>query len=431
MPSTRNFTPRRLGARSALILFVPILVILLGMTWYYYDFHIRQVDRTLTSHVGRTISLYLEGYERGDIDYMANAEGLQRVHEITVTKVAECARANYDHSEANAYNIRRNLGPFLEKPFLYQIEPGDGLVRICVTVDGRDDVRFDVLRKRMVVINSHIFIVWVVLSGLLMALIAYGFLRNQIRSVLRLSEAAKAFGRGREMPGYKPSGASEIRDAARAVIDMKSRLTAFAEQRTTMLAGVSHDLRTPLTRLKLELAMMPPGAEREAIDKDIKDMEAMLDEYLAFARGEDTEPPSAIEVDRVVADLSETIRDGRLALENISPVQVIGRRLAIKRAIGNLIQNALDHSENVRVSFSNGPRWLDILVDDDGPGIMKEQRAEALKPFSRLDPARSQNKAGAGLGLALAHDTASAHGGELRLETSPLGGLRARLRLPH
>lgn len=431
MPSTRAFTPRGLGNRSALILFVPILVILFGMTWYYYDYHIRQVDRNLTSHVARDMALFLEAHSADSAQTMTLKADLERLHEIHIDLTETCDLADYDPVDGNRFRIRENIGDVITAPYVYRTDASTGLIRFCVMTGERENVVFEVLRKRMIVINSHIFIVWVTLLGLLMAALAYGFLRNQVRSILRLAAAAKAFGRGRDVPNFKPAGAAEVREAARAVIDMKHRLTSFAEQRTTMLAGVSHDLRTPLTRLKLQFAMMDQTEDVKALRQDITDMEAMLDEYLAFARGEDAEPPTELRIDKIIANVAHALNNPGLTLEQLEPVSVTGRTIALKRAITNLVQNALDHAEHVSISINDGPRWVDILVDDDGPGIEPQAREEAVKPFSRLDEARTQNRAGAGLGLAIAHDAAHAHGGELRLETSPQGGLRARLRLPH
>lgn len=431
MPSTRAFTPRSLGNRSALILFAPILIILFGMTWYYYDYHIQQVDRNLTSHVARDMALFLEAHEARAEDTMELKADLERLHDIRIQLTPACDPSEYDPPDSNRFRIRDNIGGIIDAPYIYRNHPRAGLIRFCVMAQEDENVVFDILRKRMIVINSHIFIVWVILLGIIITIVAYGFLRNQVRSILRLTAAAKAFGRGREAPDFKPSGAAEVREAARAVIDMKRRLTAFAEQRTAMLAGVSHDLRTPLTRLKLQFAMMDQTEEIKALRQDISDMEAMLNEYLAFARGEDTEPPSDLQVETIVADVVHAMNDRRLMLQTLKPVRITGRAIALKRAITNLVQNALDHANSVSVSLSDGPRWVDILVDDDGPGIDENMRDEALKPFSRLDEARTQNHAGAGLGLAIAQDAAHAHGGQLRLEASPMGGLRARLRLPH
>ncbi|MEM9055193.1 MAG: ATP-binding protein, partial [Pseudomonadota bacterium] len=286
-----------------------------------------------------------------------------------------------------------------------------------------------VARKRALAANTHFTIVWVLLGALFMLALSFAFLRNQVRSILSLTEAAKAFGRGRDVPGFRPSGPTEIRDAARAVTDMRARLTAFADQRTEMLAGVSHDLRTPLTRLKLQLAMMEQSEEIEGARADLDDMAKMLDEYLAFASGVEGEQAEDLRLDHMVRTVVERI-DGADVIE--APAITVGvRPMAMSRTLSNLISNAVGYGDRCEVRLVKGPRMAEILIDDNGPGIPEDKREDAFKPFHRLDDARTQNIAGSGLGLTLARDFAKSHGGDIRLEDSPMGGLRVRLKLPY
>ena len=326
--------------------------------------------------------------------------------------------------------LTQELSVRIDKPFWFDISGFEGAVIIEVAL-GEDVMRFIAQRDRTFSTTGHIFIVWVIGATILLILLAVGFLRNQIRSILRLTEAAKAFGRGQDAPDYRPSGATEIREAARAVLDMKARLTSFAQQRTAMLAGVSHDLRTPLTRLKLQFAMLDESEDVRAARADLDDMEMMLDEYLAFASGEEGESAQPLQLDMLLKSMAH-IKNGDASLPDALPgITVSARPMAVKRAISNLINNALAYGQDVRVSLKDGPHYAEIIVDDDGPGIEAARREEAFRPFTRLEDARTQNQPGTGLGLALARDTARAHGGDVRLEDSPLGGLRARLRLPH
>ena len=246
---------------------------------------------------------------------------------------------------------------------------------------------------------------------------------------LRLTEAANAFGRGRDMPGFRPRGATAIWDAARAVTDMRARLMAFTDQRTAMLAGVSHDLRTPLTRLKLQLAMMEQTEEITGARTDLDDMSKMLDEYLAFASGEEGESAEDLRLDHITRTVAERI-DGAEVVE-ASQISVTVRPMALTRTLTNLMTNGVGYGTRCEVRLIKGPHMAEILLEDDGPGIPEDQREDAFRPFHRLDDARSQNVAGTGLGLTLARDFARAHGGDIRLEDSPMGGLRVRLRLPY
>jgi two-component system osmolarity sensor histidine kinase EnvZ len=285
-------------------------------------------------------------------------------------------------------------------------------------------------RKRVIIITAHIFIVWTVAFSVLLLLTSYLFLRNQVRSILQLSWAADAFGRGEDVPNFKPSGAIEVRKAARSLLRMRNRIRRYADQRTAMLAGVSHDLRTPLSRLKLELALAPNDYDTAPAKNDILEMERMLDGYLAFARGEEGEQP-------LQSDLASVTREAvaaaaaRSQLElTATPVPMRLRPLALKRAISNLANNAADYGKHVRVTVSATANEAAIVVEDDGPGIPQENFEDAFRPFSRLDASRNQNVSGVGLGLTIARDTARAHGGDVTLGESEMGGLRATIRLP-
>jgi two-component system osmolarity sensor histidine kinase EnvZ len=281
------------------------------------------------------------------------------------------------------------------------------------------------------VITAHIFIVWSVGFSALLLATSYAFLRNQVRSILQLSAAADAFGRGEDAPGFRPSGAREVRDAARALIRMRNRIRRYADQRTAMLAGVSHDLRTPLTRLRLELSMMPKDVDTGPAREDITEMEGMLDAYLAFARGEEGEQPEETDLLTLASAASEVAaRKASLTLHCPTPIRMRVRPLALKRALANLAGNAADYGRNVRITIRREADAALIIVEDDGPGISPAQYEEAFRPFNRLDPARNQNVSGVGLGLTIARDTARAHGGDVILGRSELGGLKASVRLP-
>jgi len=427
----RDITPRGLYARSLLLVVLPIVLILSVTTWYYYDSHIAEVNRKLGQSIARDVSVvqnYCERREESPLTWELIATRL----DLTFSCDAPHALPEEENFLENfSYRsiLREELSTRLGVPVVVGLSPNDSLIHIRFPAAGRT-AEVLIERKRAVTITSHFFIVWVIIFSLMMVALAVAFLNQQVRSILRLSEAARAFGRGRDVPDFRPSGATEVRDAARAVIDMKNRLTAFTEQRTAMLAGVSHDLRTPLTRLKLSLAMMDDTDELRAMKADLDDMAMMLDGYLAFARGEDGDEVAPFDLAVLVREVAAGF-DGNLSLTVPETVRVKGRRLAIKRALTNLVSNAVKYGNEVRIILADGPHAAEVHVDDDGPGIPKEQREEAFRPFARLDAARTQNAPGIGLGLTLARDTARAHGGDLRLSESTLGGLRASLRLPH
>jgi two-component system osmolarity sensor histidine kinase EnvZ len=292
-------------------------------------------------------------------------------------------------------------------------------------------------RSRVTVTSPDIFIVWMVGSALILMAVAVLFLRNQVRPIERLALASEAFGKGRAVPDFKPYGASEVRRAAQAFLTMRERIERHVQQRTEMLAAISHDMKTPLSRMKLQLAMMPESSDVQAMRGDIVEMEYMLDEYLDFARGEGGEAST-------VDDLSDLARDAAAAAAGAHGMEgadisvaapgailIHMRRKALRRCITNLITNALKFGRTeVRIAVTRDVHFAHLTIDDDGPGIPAERREEAFRAFHRLDEGRNLQMGGTGLGLAIARDIARAHGGDIALETSPLGGLRAVVRLP-
>ncbi|MEH6695322.1 MAG: ATP-binding protein [Hyphomonas sp.] len=430
MARLRDITPRGLYARSLLMVVAPVVLILALMTWYYYDSHLAEVNRKLAQAIARDAA-QIQSFCDARTDTLFTKDKLMRDLDMKFTcdyAAPPDGGPRLVHSFAYGKTLTEELALRLGVPVDVSVDPDTMLHFRFLSGDGTAEILIE--RKRALVVNSHFFIVWVIASSLLMLGLSVAFLNQQVRSILRLSEAARAFGRGRDAPGFRPSGATEVRDAARALLDMKSRLTAFADQRTAMLAGVSHDLRTPLTRLKLSLAMMDQSDELAAAQSDLDDMAMMLDEYLTFARGEEGDEPVALDLALLVREAAAGF-GAHVAVVGPASIAATGRPLALKRAINNLISNAVKYATDVRVTVLDGPHAAEVHVDDNGPGIARDRREEAFRPFSRLDEARTQNTSGTGLGLTLARDTARAHGGDLRLSDSVLGGLRASLRLPH
>jgi two-component system osmolarity sensor histidine kinase EnvZ len=274
---------------------------------------------------------------------------------------------------------------------------------------------------------------WMVGTSFVLLGIAVLFLRNQIRPILRLAQAAESFGKGREIE-FRPRGAREVRQAGHAFIEMRRRIERAMEQRTAMLNGVSHDLRTILTRFKLSLALMDEedNAEIEPLRKDVDEMSRMLEAYLAFARGDAGEASAPTDMGQLLEELkADSERAGHATEVAISgdPVATV-RPAAFKRCLANLVSNAVRHGDRIAISAVRDPRWLTITVDDDGPGVPEDQRDEVFKPFVRLDEARNVDEGGTGLGLAIARDIARSHGGDVILGDSPMGGLRATVRVP-
>jgi two-component system, OmpR family, osmolarity sensor histidine kinase EnvZ len=323
--------------------------------------------------------------------------------------------------------IRRQIG----RPYWLDTVGRSSIVEIRIQLDNAV-MRVFARRSAAYASNSEIFLLWMVGTSLVLLSVAILFLRNQIKPIQRLADAAESFGKGREVPNFRPRGATEVRRAAHAFIEMKSRVERAIEQRTTMLAGVSHDLRTVLTRFKLELALLKDSGEAEAMNKDVDEMSRMLEAYLAFARGDAGEQAASTDMNELLEQLkTDAERDGRnvtVAFRGAPVVTV--RPNAFKRCLANLVSNAARYGKSISITGQRDHRWLIVTVDDDGPGIPSGMREDVFKPFLRLDDARNQDEGGTGLGLAIARDIARSHGGDITLGESSLGGLRATVRVP-
>jgi len=319
----------------------------------------------------------------------------------------------------------------ISRPFWIDTVGKSTLVEIRIQLDNTV-MRVFARRGAAYASNSEIFLLWMVGTSAVLLSVAIVFLRNQIRPILRLADAAESFGKGREVPNFRPRGAREVRRAAQAFIEMKSRVERTIEQRTTMLAGVSHDLRTILTRFKLELALIGDSPEVEGMKKDVDEMGRMLEAYLAFARGDFGEQSEPTDMAAFVEELkTDAERQGhKTSAVFHGPPLVTVRPAAFKRCLANLVSNAARHAPSISITGHRDHRWLTVTVDDDGPGIAADMREEVFKPFLRLDDARNQDEGGTGLGLAIARDIARSHGGDITLGDSPLGGLRATVRVP-
>jgi two-component system osmolarity sensor histidine kinase EnvZ len=319
----------------------------------------------------------------------------------------------------------------IKRPFWIDTVGRSSLVEIRIRLDDAV-MRVFAPRSAAYASNSEIFLFWMVGTSLVLLTVAIIFLRNQIRPILRLADAAEAFGKGRDAPNFRPRGAREVRRAAVAFIEMKLRVERAIEQRTTMLAGVSHDLRTILTRFKLELAMLGDGPEIDALKKDVDEMQRMLEAYLAFARGDMGEQSAPTDMAAFLQELKDDAeRTGHKATVEFTGQPIVTvKSAAFKRCLANLVTNAARYAHAIAITGHRDHRWLTVTIDDDGPGIPQAQREEVFKPFLRLDDARNQDQGGTGLGLAIARDIARSHGGDVMLGDSPLGGLRATVRVP-
>jgi two-component system, OmpR family, osmolarity sensor histidine kinase EnvZ len=432
----KSVLPKGLYARALFIIIAPMVILQSVVAFVFMERHWNVVTRRLSAAVVQDIAALID--MRKGLPQDRNDTELRRIAQdrlglvvdfLPVTELPPLGPKPFFSllDQTLSEELRKQIG----RPFWIDTVGRSNLVEIRIELEDAV-MRTFARRSAAYASNSGIFLLWMVGTSLVLITVAILFLRNQIRPILRLTEAVESFGKGRDVPNLRARGAQEVRRAAVAFLEMKARVERAIEQRTAMLAGVSHDLRTVLTRFKLGLALLDDSAETEEMKKDVDEMSRMLEAYLAFARGdagEGSEPTDmATFLDELKADAE---RHGRRASVQFYgyPVATV-RPHAFKRCLANLVANAARFGSAITVTGHRDHRYMTITVDDDGPGIPPNRRDDVFKPFLRLDDARNQDEAGSGLGLTIARDIARSHGGEVMLGDSPMGGLRASVRIP-
>ena len=433
----KRYMPRGLYGRAALILMLPIITLQLVVSVVFIQRHFEDVTRQMTRALVLDLGLLQVEIDTSNslVEATARVARLAGPLRLGVALPATRPKSGFNRKfyDLSGRVVFETLQARL--PSLIAVDLVHDPRAVTLWLDtAQGAARIVVGRERVSASNPHQFLVLMLFVGALMTLVAFLYLRNQLRPIKRLARAAEAFGRGRIVK-YQPAGAIEVRAAGSAFLNMRARIERQIEQRTMMLSGVSHDLRTPLTRLKLGLSMVGDDPEIRALKGDVEDMERLLDEFLAFSRGDALDDPAPTDLRALLGAITEAAaRSG----ENVQlgDVSVSGdvtlRPMAIRRAVENLIGNALRHGSRALVSAVGSERSVTISVEDDGPGVPAEQREKAQQPFVRLDEARSQNRGGGvGLGLSITRDIARSHGGTLRLgDSTLLGGLKADIVLP-
>ncbi|MBN8998155.1 MAG: HAMP domain-containing protein [Rhizobiales bacterium] len=428
--------PKGLYARALIIIIAPIVILQSVVAFVFMERHWQTVTRRLSAATVRDIAALtdlIETYPGDD-----NAAEIIRIASQRLGLVVSIVPSEplppaspkpffslLDSALSN--EISEQIG----KPFWIDTVGKSSLVEVRIQL-GDKVLRVLARRSQTYASNSEIFIFWMVGTSLVLLVIAIAFLRNQIRPIQQLADAAESFGKGRPIGEFKPRGAREVRRAGATFIEMRDRIQRQMEQRTTMLAGVSHDLRTVLTRFRLQLALLRDNDDTRAMRKDVDDMQRMIEGYLAFARGDVDEPPTSTDVAALLGEIAENSRRlGHDVTSRFAGDRIVSLRPGeFKRCVINLVTNGCRHGDKVEISGRHEGGWLVVTIDDNGPGILPEQRDAVFRPFYRLDEARNLDDSGTGLGLPIARDIARAHGGDVELGDSPLGGLRATVSIP-
>jgi len=428
--------PKGLYARALLIIIAPMVILQSVVAFVFMERHWNLVTQRLSAGVVSDIAALIDVYNTYPQD--ADRAQIRRIAQQRLGLVVDFLPLGdlpppgpKPFFSLLDQSLSEELRKQIARPFWIDTVGKSALVEIRVQLDNAV-MRVFARRSAAYASNSEIFLLWMVGTSTVLLTVAIIFLRNQIKPILKLADAAESFGKGRDVPNFKPRGAREVRRAAAAFLEMKARIERAMEQRTAMLAGVSHDLRTVLTRFKLELALIGDSPEVEAMKKDIDEMARMLEAYLAFARGDLGEQPALTDMAAFLEELRlDAERHGHKASVVFhGPPIVMVRPAAFKRCLANLVSNAARFAPSIAITGHRDHRYLTVTVDDDGPGIPPDKREEVFKPFLRLDDARNQDEGGTGLGLAIARDIARSHGGDINLSDSPLGGLRATVRVP-
>jgi two-component system osmolarity sensor histidine kinase EnvZ len=437
----KRYLPKSLFGRALLILMAPILLLQVVVASIFIQRHYDALTEQMATAVARELNFAITRIEeagsteeaRAAIIEMAPLFGIEMGLDEGARLESRALRRFYDLTGGV---IEETFKDLLRRPMALDLVSSGKYVDARI-VTAKGVLRVLVPRRRLNPSNPHQLLLWMVVTSVILVVVAALFLRNQIRPINELARAAAAFGRGRTPP-YRPSGAREVRSAGAAFVDMRIRIERAIEQRTRMLSGVSHDLRTPLTRMKLAIAVSDDTPELREIGRDVEEMEHMLGTFLDFARGEGGEVAEPADPAALAEEVAADARRKGTAITLFSQIETVAerevemRRRAMKRCLTNLVDNAATHGTQVALSVRLTTRFLEFSVDDDGPGIPADKRGEVLRPFTRLDEARNQNLAsGVGLGLSIAQDVARAHGGSLQLDDSlRLGGLRVTVLVP-
>ena len=429
----KKILPKGLFYRSLLIVAAPIILLQIIITVVFFDSLWIKANKGMTRSLVSEIRTLYDVYSNPDMGQKQTIINLYNKNfdfaisfkqdEMLPKNNAERWYSPMDRS------LRRELKSSFQNSFWFDTTSYKTTVKLKIKYkDGILQIFFP--KNKISPSSARIFALWITFPGLLLIFIAIVFLKNQTKPIINLAKAAEKFGKGEYIKEFRPSGAKEIRQAAYEFDKMRKRITVHLNQRSEMLSGISHDLRTPLTRLKLQLALLKQQDLAKKMGDDIEEMERMLNEYLEFSRNQKSENTEMVDINHLIEEVIKKYQDAKIKSNFSENIKIYLRQNTFKRCLSNLIDNSLAYGENVEISTRKILNDLIIYIDDDGPGIPKEEYQNVIKPFYRMDKSRGQNKSGVGLGLSIANDIIRSHGGDISLNKSPLEGLRVKISLP-
>ena len=428
----KKFIPQSLLGRSIIIIFVPIIVLVLITSIIFYQTSWNIISKRLTQSVVADINVIVKLIEK-DLEF----EAIQIAREDFKMQIRIKENVNINNNFAKKQrgilsNRLRQALVELDIPFSYDLSNIDEGVQIILQLKENQYLFVKVDKDRLYSETAFVFLLWMIFASILLLLFSYFFMNKQIRPLKRLSIIAETFGRGLDAPELKEAGASEIRQTANAFNLMRTRIKRFLKQRTDMLAGVSHDLRTPLTRMKLQLSLLKDEKAKKELELDINEMTAMLDSYVSFVRSEAPEPIENININKLLKDIIKNIDLNNFKLKFLEKniIKTSGRPIQLKRAIQNIIDNSLRYSDELYIEILSNDDGCILIIEDNGPGIPEKNYEDVFKPFFSLDPSRNKLKGESGLGLSITRDIIRSHGGDIKLSKSNYGGLKSQIELP-
>ena len=427
----KKFLPQTLLGRSTLILVVPLIVLQIIITLIFYNRHWDTITRHRTIDFVNDITLVIESFEKNkskeNQKWTLNNVSKKLQLQTFYNKNKKLSFDKYKQKPTElAKYLFENLNP-LGKKFNLSINDKQKLITVIVEVD--DGVlEFRANKKRIYSSTTYIFILWMIGASIILFIVALLFLKNQIKPIRKLAIAVDRFGKGKNVKNFKPSGAKEVRRVANAFKIMKERIENSITQRNKMFSSISHDIRTILTRMKLNLELHK--LNKSGLKKDLVEMEEMVEEYLKYAKGEEKEKIQKINIVSLLNLIKKRYSKKNIYFKNNKKINISVRPNSIKRCINNLLSNSLKFSKNIEITCSRKNNYVEIIIDDDGPGIPKKERSKVLQPFYRVESSRNRDTGGIGLGITIATDIINNHGGNFFLDKSPLGGLRAKIYLP-